>query len=482
MDKELRESLVSQPGTSRLVTVEWCKDHSEESTSTTTSRNNLFCVSPSHSVVEEGGREWSWRFGKQRTARTRDECFLFTVELEGKERERESGEGAPFDCSRLLKVVIRSVGLGGQILSLRAGRRREAKFRERASVDHEASHWVVLQNGEGERGEMGDDATSDCYGGRGRGRGDGIQGRSCWLLNCSRPEVRLGPLRLNAVSPSLSLGRSPSVAPVVVSTSGSGENLQAPEERSQRERDSLLLEAKAVAAKLEQMIAGQTNSDPKPQSREGPRYVPNPGRIQPRRGEKWLATLHSALLTRKEKTSKKQSQQNTSRTNTNKVTMPEPASPSASYASSTKTATVTASGGGVDYEGRRVEAANNAAGLGMTPSVSECEAPAPKIHLPVPMKQNILAQIRQGVKLKTPAKPTLLKKAFRSEGDFDHTSENCDPACTPIHGKQQSGGLMSELRRNLAGRRKSIEGMYSPPIDSETEESSCNWSPLSVNN
>jgi hypothetical protein len=55
-----------------------------------------------------------------------------------------------------------------------------------------------------------------------------------------------------------------------------------------------------------------------------------------------------------------------------------------------------------------------------------------------------------------------------------------------MNGKQSSsrnnGGFMSELRRNLAGRRKSIGEIHSPNIDSETEESSCNWSPLSVNN
>ena len=105
--------------------------------------------------------------------------------------------------------------------------------------------------------------------------------------------------------------------------------------------------------------------------------------------------------------------------------------------------------------------------------LSEGEAPAPETlaGMPVPLEKNILAEIRRGVKLRKGAR----------EG-----SENLPPAAplaltpAPQSCGRQNSGLMTELRRSLAGRRKSMGG-GSPAGQSETEES-CNWSPLSMAN
>ena len=113
---------------------------------------------------------------------------------------------------------------------------------------------------------------------------------------------------------------------------------------------------------------------------------------------------------------------------------------------------------------------------------SEAPTPAPQSRLPVPMQQNILAQIRQGVKLRpnTRGRRDNYEGEHENDAGVDNNNENLDPSFTPktCEADRQSG-LMSELKRSLAGRRKSMGEIISP---NPSEADSYNWSPLSVCN
>ena len=343
----------------------------------------------------------------------------FTVEQVG-----EARQGADLQPA----LVLRSVSAGGKAISLasrRKGKRRVVFLNtdEDESVVDDSALWLALE-----------------------GSGDAVT-----LASKVRPETRMGPIRLRSLKLTLDglLGREGSPGLCEAGAVDAAKDEEA----------SLVRDAREVVEKLESLIRDKGKDLGASGSPIESNFVPKV-RPKPRRGSTWMACVDTGEVE-------------------------DDSGPRAR----SRALDVGPNSRGTLVEGeRRPRIADAAHSIPRSPlaedAPTESEIPAPKVRagLPVPLQQNILAQIRQGVKLRRNQKTTAVKGEPSDAGANTHMggAENCPPHMTPTPmSNRRNSGLMSELRRSLAGRRKSM-GEGSPNNGSETEES-CNWSPLSVN-
>ena len=341
--------------------------------------------------------------------------FLFTVEFS----ERS--------------LVVRSVAAGGKALCLlkKKGGRTRVALRD---AGEGGALWDILE-----------------------GRGDGTR---VVLASKSKPGARVGPVVLKPVgrvSAEFILGKTSEAEGAKGRQQEDFLGRQSSREQTGDEA-TLVRDARALIAKLETLIAKRESWNSGGNPPRGGDASDAKGRSRPRLGRKWLATTEGGE--EPEVSSDERTESYTASTCSRSVSgekrgkrRPRRDGASVHFLS--------------ELKGREGEAA------------LECEAQVPKVRatMPVPLKQNILAQIRQGVKLKPKSAKSGRGRKMRDG------AENANPNVTPLplsSNKRQTSGLMSELRRSLAGRRKSIGG--SPSEMSETEESYNNWSPLLVNN
>ncbi|QDZ25575.1 hypothetical protein HOP50_18g81170 [Chloropicon primus] len=417
-DKDEDTATRQWPRRPKVATIEVCQCSHRKASSGGTNQAKKWLLKPRPAKMES---LWTLEREVVREGKEVDPTrFLFTFEDISRDEV----------CSSRPALIIRSVSSGGRVLCLdtrTAGRRGRSKvvlrgYGEGKRVD-DRGVWFVLETSED-----------------GKSKGNQIV-----LANKARPQTRIGPTCihfLDRVSSRFLLGSSSAPA-------------QDSGKKEAEEEAALVSEAKRLISRLETLVgdeAGVSGRDGLAPTRtlqedlEGEDFVPK-ARSRPRKGNKWLETPVSSRRSAEDGGSLAISAEKT-------ISLRTPA----------------IAGPCEEVTSQRVTEA--------------APAPMTRGRMPVPLQQNlnILAQIRQGVKLHPPA-AKFGGKGRRGNPHEVTGLENVHPSVaftpTPMSTGKQSSGLMTELRRSLAGRRKSMgEGAYTPC--SETEES-CNWSPLSVN-